>query len=88
MRADLSPIGSHQNQDSEPASSKILLILQILVGSYHYFETFGFSRPQQVAVLHSAPSAFVSSCDLVAAQCQAQWHRGALIEKNFHPGRI
>ena len=81
---DTRPARCAQYDDRDAPRGQILLILQVLVGGDHHFESGVIGCLQQCSVSERRPSALVGSLYSMQQQSTAERRRGALIEQDTH----
>jgi hypothetical protein len=70
--AQYRPLGVSKNNDRYSPTDQILLIPDVLVSCYKYFEAFGLSCVKQSAVSQRVPSAFNRFDNNMSRECMAQ----------------
>lgn len=70
MRA---PACAEEDNDRQPATCEVLLVLQVRVGGYENVKTLGLRQRNKFAVIYLRPTAFVRGFDDVPDKGMSKW---------------
>src|SRR5688500_10139541 len=84
MRLHAWPRRAQENDNGNPATGQILLMLEVLVGCDPHFEPRCFCRSQQRSILNLRPTPAAARFNRMSRQMSLQWERNALVEQDLH----